>query len=148
MDILPERRLSAAFAPVDARRDGRRILLAEDDSSFRYLLASTLRQDGYQVVAVATGVDFLDVLDDSLSRDSPMAGFDLVLSDVRMPGWRGLGTLASFPGRPGMPPIILFTAFADEEMHRRALELGALALLDKPFDIEDLRGLVAGVLDN
>jgi CheY-like chemotaxis protein len=143
---VPGDRLVAARQRVGARPDTRCILLAEDDSSFRYLLASSLRNDGYQVVAVATGVDLMDVLGDSLSSDSLVAGFDLVLSDIRMPGWSGLGALATVHNHPGMPPFILFTAFGDDETHRRAHELGALALLDKPFDIDELRRLVAQVL--
>ncbi|MBN2573638.1 MAG: response regulator [Deltaproteobacteria bacterium] len=148
MESLPGERLFAARTPVDGRRCGRRILLAEDDGSFRYLLARTLRKDGYRIITVATGVDLVDILSDSLSSDSSVGRFDLVLSDVRMPGWQGISALAGFRGHPDMPPFILFTAFGDEETHRRALELGALALLDKPFDIDDLRGLVAEALDS
>jgi CheY-like chemotaxis protein len=140
--------MQLASVPSLADRDNstRRILLAEDDSSFRYLLASVLRGDGYQVIAVSSGIDLLDVLGDSLSEDSSMAAFDIVLSDVRMPGWTGLGALATVGRHPGMPPFILFTAFGDDETHRRARELGAVALLDKPFDIDELRRLVARAL--
>jgi CheY-like chemotaxis protein len=123
-----------------------RLLLAEDDFAFRFLLASALRQDGYQIVAVGNGVDLVDILGDSLSQDGTLAPFDLVLSDLRMPGWPGLEALARFGPSPGMPPMILFTAFGDEDTHRRALELGALTLLDKPFDIDYLRQIVAQVL--
>jgi two-component system response regulator (stage 0 sporulation protein F) len=131
---------------VDDSRMGQRILLAEDDSSFRYLLAALLRRDGYQVVSVATGVDLMDVLFDSLSKDSPVLGFDLVLSDIRMPGWPGLDALYSLKHVPDMPPLILFTAFGDFETRRRAREIGALALLDKPFDLDELRRWVAKAL--
>jgi CheY-like chemotaxis protein len=124
----------------------RHVLLAEDDGAFRYLLAQVLRNDGYHVVAVSNGVDLMDILGDSLSSDGTFARFDLVLSDLRMPGWPGLDALAKFGQSPGMPPLILFTAFGDEETHRRALELGALTLLDKPFDVDYLRELVAQVL--
>jgi len=124
----------------------RRLLLAEDDGPFRFLLTTALRKDGYQIVAVSNGVDLLDILDDSLSQDGTLAPFDLVLSDLRMPGWPGLEALAKVGRNPGMPPFILFTAFGDEDAHRRALEIGALTLLDKPFDIDYLRELAAQVL--
>jgi DNA-binding response OmpR family regulator len=123
-----------------------RLLLAEDDGPFRFLLTSALRKDGYQVVAVSNGVDLMDVLGDSLSLDGTFAPFDLVLSDLRMPGWPGMEGLAKVSRNPGMPPFILFTAFADEDTHKRALEIGALTLLDKPFDIDYLRELAAQVL--
>jgi CheY-like chemotaxis protein len=123
-----------------------RLLLAEDDGPFRFILASALRKDGYQIVAVSNGVDLMDILGDSLSSDGTLAPFDLVLSDLRMPGWPGLETLATIGRNPGMPPFILFTAFGDEDTHQRALEIGALTLLDKPFDIDYLREIVAQVL--
>ena len=123
-----------------------RLLLAEDDGPFRFLLTSALRNDGYQIVAVSNGVDLMDILGDSLSPDGTFAAFDLMLSDLRMPGWPGLEALATVGRNPGMPPFILFTAFGDEETHRRAREIGALTLLDKPFDIDYLRELAAQVL--
>jgi CheY-like chemotaxis protein len=123
-----------------------RLLLAEDDGPFRFLLTSALRKDGYQIVAVSNGVDLMDILGDSLSQDGSLAPFDLVLSDLRMPGWPGMEALAEIGRNPGMPPFILFTAFGDEDAHRRALEIGALTLLDKPFDIDYLRELTAQVL--
>ena len=124
----------------------RQLLLAEDDGPFRYLLTSALRKDGYQIVAVSNGVDLMDMLGDSLSATGTLAPFDLVLSDLRMPGWPGLEALAKVTQDPKMPPLILFTAFGDEDTHRRALKIGALTLLDKPFDIDNLRELAAQVL--
>lgn len=124
-----------------------RLLLAEDDGAFRYLLSSTLRADGHHVVTVSTGVDLLDVLTDSMSPNDACPAFDLVLSDLRMPGWPGLEALARVARNPSMPPFILFTAFGDQATHRRALEIGAVTLLDKPFDLDYLRQLVAQVLN-
>lgn len=124
-----------------------RLLLAEDDAPFRFLLAAALRKDGYQVVAVSNGVDLIDVLGDSLSPDDPLAPFDLVVSDLNMPGWPGLDALATIGRSPGMPPLILFSAFADEATRKRALEIGALTLLDKPFDVESLREIIARVVN-
>ena len=124
----------------------RRLLLAEDDGPFRYMLTSALRKDGYQIVAVSNGVDLMDILGDSLSADGTFASFDLVLSDLHMPGWPGLEGLAKVGRNPSMPPLILFTAFGDDDTQKRALAIGALTLLNKPFDIDYLRELVAQVL--
>ncbi len=98
------------------------------------------------MVAIASGVDLVDMLMDVASPELGRPQFDLVLSDIRMPGWSGLDGLTRVAGHPALPPLILFTAFGDAETHERALELGALTLLDKPFDIDELRGLVADVL--
>ena len=139
---LRENRFGELAPPVCPHR----LLLAEDDGPFRFLLTSALRNDGYQIVAVSNGVDLMDILGDSLSPDGSFASFDLVLSDLRMPGWPGMEALAKVGRNPAMPPFILFTAFGDEDAHRRALEIGALTLLDKPFDIDYLRELAAQVL--
>jgi CheY-like chemotaxis protein len=84
---------------------------------------------------------------DAMSPSEDWPTFDLVLSDLRMPGWPGLEAMARIARNPSMPPFILFTAFGDETTHRRALEIGALTLLDKPFDLDYLKDLVAQVLD-
>lgn len=63
-----------------------------------------------------------------------------------LPGWVGLEALARVCRRAGAPPVILLTAFGDEATHHRALEIGVLVLIDKPFDIDDLRVAVANAL--
>ncbi len=133
-------------AKLDIHPGAQRLLLAEDDGPFRFLLSSVLRKDGYQVVAVSNGVDLIDILGDSLSPDGTFAPFDMVLTDLRMPGWPGLEALAKLGRTPGMPPFILFTAFGDQDTHKRARELGAVTLLDKPFEIDYLLELVEQVL--
>ncbi len=116
-----------------------RLLVAEDDPAFRYLLASALRTDGHDVVEVSNGVDLLDALGGSLVPAWGAGVFDLVLSDVRMPGWTGIDALASLGHGQRLPPVVFITAFGDDELHRRALLAGALAVFDKPIDIDDLR---------
>ena len=119
-----------------------RLLVAEDSSAFRYLLASALRADGHDVVEVSNGVDLMDMLGGSLIPEWGAAPFDLVLSDVRMPGWSGIDALASLGHEFPLPPVVLMTAFGDDELHRRAKSAGAMAVLDKPIDVDDLRRFV------
>jgi CheY-like chemotaxis protein len=64
--------------------------------------------------------------------------FDVLVSDIRMPGYSGLEVLASARELDDCPPVLLISAFADGEARQRAKELGALDLLAKPFDMEDL----------
>jgi CheY-like chemotaxis protein len=127
-----EKRLGPSVVPG-------RILVAEDDPAFRYLVASALRADAHEVVEVSNGVDLIDVLGGSLIPEWGAVPFDLVLSDVRMPGWSGLDALASLGKAFALPPVVFITAFGDDELHSRALRAGAAAVLDKPIDIDDLR---------
>jgi two-component system, response regulator, stage 0 sporulation protein F len=115
------------------------LLVAEDDAAFRCLLVSALRADEHEVVEVSNGVDLIDALGVSLQPGLDTGYFDLVLSDVRMPGWTGVDALASLGHGPALPPVVFITAFGDEELHCRALRAGAVAVFDKPIDIDDLR---------
>jgi CheY-like chemotaxis protein len=63
-----------------------------------------------------------------------------------MPGVFGLTILEGTRQRDGFPPIILITAFGDEETHAHAARLGAAAMFDKPFEIDDLLTKMRAVL--
>ena len=133
----------SGVGPLAVRR---RVLVAEDDPAFRYLLVGALRADAHEVVEVSNGVDLIDALGGSLIPEWGAGSFDLVLSDVRMPGWSGLDALASLGRAFELPPVVLITAFADDELHQRALLAGAVAVLDKPIDLDDLRLFVRQLL--
>ena len=113
------------------------ILLAEDNQEMRELLAMSLRKNGYEVTEFADGLSILERFFslDSVQKDKV---FDLVISDIRMPGLTGMEILEGMYNFQGFPPIILITAFGDEETHKQAYLLGAVAIFDKPFDIDQL----------
>ena len=124
-----------------------RVLLAEDDKEMRRFLAQALRQSGYDVVECPDGMAMLTHLADFLLPEElgPEA-FDLIISDIRMPGISGLEVLEGKPKRRDFPPMILITAFGDDETHTLAGQFGAAAMFDKPFDIDDLLGTVKSIL--
>jgi CheY-like chemotaxis protein len=121
---------------------GRRVLLAEDHREMRSLLASALRAEGYVVTECKDGDQFVDRVVTPLSS----VEFDLIVSDVRMPSHSGLELLDAGRQLEGFPPMILVTAFGSEELHAKAERLGAVAVFDKPFDIEDLVAKVKSLL--
>jgi CheY-like chemotaxis protein len=125
-----------------------RLLVAEDDQALRELMVQVLRSDGHEVVAVADGNDLLDTLAGSLNPKTGMDPFDLVISDVRMPGQSGLNAFAQVGYGPRMPPVVFMTAFGDEDVHQRAIHLGAIAVLDKPVDFDQLRLFVTSYLSH
>ena len=67
---------------------------------------------------------------------------DLVITDVRMPGPSGVEMLEWLRGVVWSIPVIVITAFGDPVLHAEARRLGALAVLDKPFDVNELLALV------
>ena len=123
-----------------------RLLVAEDDRAFRETMVALLQSDGHEVVAVANGFELLDALEVSLDLNLGSDKFDLVISDVRMPGMTGLRVFTKVGYGPTIPPVVFITAFGDEELHEQAHHAGALAVLDKPFDIDELRAFVNNFL--
>ena len=124
---------------------GGHILLAEDDAEFRAFLESRLRKEGYHVTACTHGINLLGHLNGFRAKE-PEEHFDLVISDIRMPAVSGLEVLEEMEPRGRMPPTILITAFGDLATHVKAEEAGAVACLDKPFDVEKLLVEVRKVL--
>jgi CheY-like chemotaxis protein len=123
-----------------------RVLIAEDDYAFRDMLVLAFEDDGYDVVAVANGYLLLETLGSSLLTRSAIKPFDLVVSDMLMPCWSGLATLEKLGRSPLVPPVVVITAFGSDEVHRRAKQAGAVSVLDKPFDIQELLDLGRRVL--
>jgi len=111
----------------------------------RSLLTLSLRRAGFRVTACRDGSDLLSYLTPFILHEQPVE-FDLIVSDIRMPLITGLEILEDLPQREGFPPIILITAFGDEHTHERARDLGAAAMLDKPFQMEELVWLVRDAL--
>ena len=122
-----------------------RILLAEDDPELRSLLAEALRRDGHQVMEVANGVALDDVIRE-LAAQSPDHPGEIVISDVRMPGRTGLSVLESHRGCPWCPRFIFMTGFGDEELRAAAEDLGAAAVIEKPFEMDELREVLEDVV--
>ena len=114
-----------------------RVLLAEDDDDMRKLLIRALREDGYAAVECCNGVDLFARLEPFIVHGVALE-FDVIVSDIRMPGLTGLEILEDLHDFQRFPPMILITAFGDKGVHARARSAGAVAVLDKPFDIEAL----------
>jgi two-component system, response regulator, stage 0 sporulation protein F len=123
-----------------------KILLAEDDKEMRNLLTLMLRKEGYRVTECTDGISLLDMLSSFFLPGKEYDNFDLIISDIRMPGITGMEILMGANELDNFPPMILITAFGDKETHMLAERLGAAALFDKPFDIDDMLKKVRAIL--
>jgi two-component system response regulator (stage 0 sporulation protein F) len=120
-----------------------RVYLAEDDPALRGTIAGLLRKDGHEVVEAEDGIQLMvDLAANSRPREDI-----LVVTDVRMPMIGGMAILRSLSRAVGRPPVILMSAFATRELRFEAEVLGAIALFDKPFDLDDLRLVVRRVAE-
>lgn len=124
--------------------NGYRVLLADDDYEMRRLLAWSLNRQGYQVTECTDGNELMKKMGSIPSEG--VQPFDLIISDIRMPGFTGLQALESTEDIGALPPMILITAFPDDETKKMARQLGAVAVMEKPFEVDALLGNVRQIL--
>ncbi|HEY3494962.1 MAG TPA: response regulator [Polyangiaceae bacterium] len=106
------------------------ILIVEDDERLRSAVARDLSHRGFEVTAVVS-------VDDALTRLRER-GYDVLLTDLRMGERDGIDLLAELPDIAPRTPAILMSAYATARDHQRAIELGAVQVLCKPFTSLDL----------
>ena len=127
-------------------QQGRRaVLLAEDDMEMRLMLSLTLQREGWSVIECKDGAELQTQVEPLLQGEEGVE-YDLIVTDIRMPGATGMEIVEGIAGLPGCPPIILITAFGDAGTHARARELGVAAILDKPFEMQVFIGAVRDAL--
>jgi DNA-binding response OmpR family regulator len=114
------------------------ILVAEDQTDIRELLALNLRAAGYEVVTVADGVAALASQNERAS--------DLLVLDLMMPGLDGLEVTKALRARGRSAPILMLTAKSTELDRVLGLELGADDYLTKPFSLAELLARVKALL--
>jgi DNA-binding NtrC family response regulator len=105
-----------------------KILVVDDEDVLRMTLAAGLELEGFTVQEAASGEAAISLLE--------AEPFDLVLSDVRMPGMSGGDLFRHIRERMPDLPVVLMTAYAAEHVVRDATNEGVYAVLTKPFDIE------------
>lgn len=110
----------------------RRILLVEDDHEFRETLREYLISLGLEVEAFGTPAEALTCWSDG------SAEFDLVLTDLELPGATGMDLLRTIRERGHQPPAILLTGHGGAGLSERVAELDAVTLLRKPVRLEEL----------
>jgi DNA-binding response OmpR family regulator len=121
-----------------------RVLVAEDDVEMRRLLVETLTREGLTVSEARDGAELMEIAVRTLQEDGSAP--ELVITDVRMPGRNGIEALRALRATLKSSAILVITAFGDEATRRQAGEVGAAAVLDKPFELSELCAAVARLL--
>ncbi len=109
---------------------GARLLLAEDDAALASLLDEYLSEAGYEVTMCLRGDEALARLRES--------SFDLVLTDIVMPGADGLSLLRAAAGSPERTLVILMTGYSGIEDALHAVDQGAYDFVSKPFQLPEI----------
>lgn len=106
----------------------RSILIVDDEAGIRQSLSSVLRDEGYEVSAVASGEDCLAML--------AKKHFDVVMLDIWLPGIDGLQALERIQALESHPMVIMISGHGSIETAVRSTKLGAFDFIEKPLSIE------------
>ena len=114
------------------------IAVIDDDESFRVALVESLSSLGYGSSGYACAEEYLGVI----GRSS----FNCVVSDIHMPGMSGLDLMKHLAAQGTTTPVVLITARSDANLEAKAAAAGAVCLLRKPFEINELIGCIEGAV--
>ncbi|HYZ34292.1 MAG TPA: response regulator [Crenalkalicoccus sp.] len=117
------------------------VLVVDDEADMEALFRQQFRRDlragRFEMAFAASAAQALEAIAAASGRD-----IDLLLSDINMPGMSGLELLPRVKATRPDVPVIMVTAYGDEETRRRALAGGAEGVLAKPIDFAALRAEV------
>jgi len=115
------------------------ILIVDDEAGIRESLGSILAEEGYTVLAAASGEQALEIVESH--------GVDVTLLDVWLPGMDGLETLARLQALPRPPMVIMVSGHGSIEAAVRATKLGAFDFVEKPLSLQRVILLVRNALE-
>lgn len=127
----------ATLPPIDPTATGR-VLVVDDLPKVRESIADSLRSLGYEVLALPSAVTALT----HLQRES----FDVVLTDLQMPGMDGLEFIRRIEKAGHNVPVVMITAYAEVDSAVEAMRHGAFDYVKKPFTGEQLEQMVASAI--
>ncbi len=117
----------------------KRVLVVDDERRMRRLLQVMLEQLGLESVPAENGTQALELFQSQ--------GFDLVLTDLRMPDLDGIGLLAAIRERDPDVPVVVLTAHGTIETAIAAMKHGAFDYVLRPFDVEALEAVIGKALE-
>jgi len=115
------------------------ILIIDDEKSLLDVLSLVFKKEGYEVKTATSGGEALEILQNNT--------LDLVITDIRMPHISGMEILKYVKSNIPEVPVIVITAYGSIKQAVEALKVGALDYIVKPFDVEELKILVARGLE-
>jgi DNA-binding NtrC family response regulator len=115
-----------------------RILVVDDDASFREVLDAVLRDSGYEVMTAPTGSRARELLS--------FRGADLALVDLRLPDLEGVDLISALKSIDPDLSVVMMTAYGSIKTAVEALRRGAYDFLTKPFDLDEMKVTIKNAL--
>jgi two-component system cell cycle sensor histidine kinase/response regulator CckA len=137
--VAPARKIPVVVKPADLSGQGN-ILFVEDEAAVRTISAKTLRKRGYTVTEAGDGEEAYEILEDATEP------FDLMISDVVMPGMDGPTLLKQGRTLLGDARIVFISGYAEEEFSDLLAEEPDVTFLPKPFTLTQLLEKVKSVI--
>ncbi len=114
------------------------ILVVDDELSMREFLKILLEKEGYEVATASEASSAIDFIQNQ--------DFDLVLSDIKMPGMGGLSLLEKIKEMDSSIPVIMITAYASPENAVVAMKSGAFDYITKPFKVDEIIKIIKSAI--
>jgi DNA-binding NtrC family response regulator len=115
-----------------------RVLVVDDNARARQSIVDVLKAAGHEVVSSASAIEALKIVE--------KAPFDVIVTDLQMPGMDGLAFIRTLSERKVESQIVMITAFASVTSAVEAMRYGAFDYIEKPFDVEQLETLIGRAL--
>lgn len=119
----------------------KRLLVVDDEETLTFSLYQTFIKAPLdcEVITASTGEEALERFEE--------APFDVVITDVAMPGMSGLDLVSMLKRKKPDIRIIVITAYGSPEVNQQVVEQGAEMYIEKPFDIHELKQIVIKMLE-
>jgi len=120
--------------------NAKKMLIVDDEETLTYSLYQSfiISQRDYEVVTASTGEEASEKLSGTK--------FDLVITDIKMPGMDGLELLTLIKSKYPATEVIVMTAYGSQEKREEALRRGARFYIEKPFEIKEIKQIVMELL--
>ncbi|MBE9519590.1 MAG: sigma-54-dependent Fis family transcriptional regulator, partial [Proteobacteria bacterium] len=116
------------------------ILVVDDELSMREFLKILLEKEGFEVSSAAEAASAIDQI--------KSANFDLIISDIKMPGMGGLTLLEKIKEINNNLPVIMITAYASPENAVVAMKSGAFDYITKPFKVDEIIKIIKSAISS
>ncbi len=118
----------------------KRILIVDDEETLTFSLYQSfiISKENYEVVTASTGTEAWEKF-----SENP---FDLVLTDITMPGISGIELLKRIKEHRPQTHVVIMTAYGSDEKKEEALQQGAFQYVEKPFEIKMMKSIIADAL--
>jgi YesN/AraC family two-component response regulator len=122
------------------RNNLKRLLIVDDEETLTFSLYQTFINSPIEceVVTASSGNEALEKIEEG--------PFDVVITDIAMPGINGLDLLAMIKAKHPDTKVIVITAYGSDEREEQAYQRGAERYVEKPFDLREIRDMVTKMI--